>query len=319
MEQIPQFARHTMTQPKPVGTHPDASLVAGFIERSLTPRLRTEMLEHLAGCAQCRGLAFLATPQTAPAVEPQKTFQWQMPRFRYAFRWAAAGASAAIVAGAIWLANPIVANKTTPNSTSTVAMNTAPAAQVADQNADRVVASNPSALAPKSAVRRPSSSIGTEKITAEKPSTMEAVAAKTTAPVDLDRRSLYQTSLNASVTPGAVLPKAIAPVHPAMQFMVAGSGILYRSTDKGQSWQSVDSIQKNLTATAVFGATVLAGNSKGELFRSEDNGATWTPVSSWKTAGSIDKIEFHDAQNATVQTANGSWETSDSCLTWHKQ
>ncbi len=311
--QIPAFARLTMNQSKPAGNHPDASLVAGFVERSLTPSLRTQVLEHLAGCPQCRGLVFLAAPQNAPALEAQKGFQWRMPQFRYSFRWAAAAASAAVVAGAIWLANPIVANKTTPNPVSTVAMNTAPAANVADRSADSGVASTQSALAKPRTVRK------APRVETVKPSATETVAVNTAPPVEFDPRSMYQTSLSTAVNPGSSLPKAVAPVRPGMQFMIAGPGTLYRSADKGQSWQSMDTLQNGLTAAASVGSVVLAGNTDGELFRSEDNGFTWMPIASWKPAGTVTKIEIRDVKNASVQTANGIWTTSDGCLTWHKQ
>lgn len=316
--QIPAFAKVAMSQPKATGSHPDASLITGFIERSLTSPLRTQMLEHLAGCPQCRNLVFLATPQNAPAAEPQKTFSLAMPRFRYAFRWAAAAASAAVIAGAIWLANPIVANKQNPSSNPTVAMNTAPAANVADQNAVRSEASTPAALANKpNTVRR--APAPARRLEAEKPSATEAVASNATAPVPFDPRSMYQTSLSTSVNNGTTTPKAVVPGRPGMQYMISGPGTVYRSADKGRSWQSVDNIKPGLAVISSNGPVVMAGTGTGQLYRSNDNATTWAPVTTWSGTGSIIKIDIQDAQNVTVETAQGSWMSSDGCLTWHKQ
>jgi hypothetical protein len=42
--------------------HPDANLLAAFVEKSLTERERTQVLNHLAQCAECRELAALTLP-----------------------------------------------------------------------------------------------------------------------------------------------------------------------------------------------------------------------------------------------------------------
>ena len=41
----------------PSGSHPDANLLAAFVEKSLTERERLQVLEHLAACADCREVA----------------------------------------------------------------------------------------------------------------------------------------------------------------------------------------------------------------------------------------------------------------------
>ncbi len=49
--------------------HPEADLLAAFVEKSLAGAERTQIVDHLAGCARCREIVFLAQ-QAAPAAEP---------------------------------------------------------------------------------------------------------------------------------------------------------------------------------------------------------------------------------------------------------
>jgi hypothetical protein len=49
--------------------HPEPELLAAFAERTLTAYERTQMLEHLSGCAACREMLFLAHEVTPEADE----------------------------------------------------------------------------------------------------------------------------------------------------------------------------------------------------------------------------------------------------------
>ncbi len=53
--------------------HPDANLLAAFLERTLTERERTQILSHLAECAECREIAALTLPSEADAAEPARS------------------------------------------------------------------------------------------------------------------------------------------------------------------------------------------------------------------------------------------------------
>src|SRR5215831_14720149 len=44
--------------------HPDANLLAGFVEHSLTSRERSMVLGHLAECVRCREQVSLALPRS---------------------------------------------------------------------------------------------------------------------------------------------------------------------------------------------------------------------------------------------------------------
>ena len=47
--------------------HPDANLLAAFVEKTLTEKERTRVLHHLAQCAECREVAAFALPAEAAA------------------------------------------------------------------------------------------------------------------------------------------------------------------------------------------------------------------------------------------------------------
>jgi photosystem II stability/assembly factor-like uncharacterized protein len=61
-----------------------------------------------------------------------------------------------------------------------------------------------------------------------------------------------------------------------------GDDELFRSTDQGQSWKSVNlgDIKQLpfITSFTAIGETLFAGSSGGYIFRSTDNGLTWTPI-----------------------------------------
>ncbi|HMD85542.1 MAG TPA: YCF48-related protein [Terriglobia bacterium] len=54
------------------GQHPDANLLAAFVEKTLTERERTQVLNHLSQCAECREVAAFTLPAEAVAAEPAR-------------------------------------------------------------------------------------------------------------------------------------------------------------------------------------------------------------------------------------------------------
>ncbi len=80
--------------------HPDADLLAGFAESRLTQHERESVLSHLAVCARCRQLVFLAH-QVEPTPDPQ--ISYQKPRSLWRRHWfpLLASASAVVVLATI--------------------------------------------------------------------------------------------------------------------------------------------------------------------------------------------------------------------------
>src|SRR5512146_526633 len=105
MAELPKFARERLRQAPPE-SHPDANLIAAFMENALTARERDEMLQHLAVCAPCRAIAGFALPEpeaTLPA--PRTAEQRQWARWTM-LRWATLAASAVVIAIAVLVVRP---------------------------------------------------------------------------------------------------------------------------------------------------------------------------------------------------------------------
>ena len=77
--------------------HPDANLLAAFLERTLTERERTQVLSHLAECAECREIAALTLPAAAEAAEPARAPVGSGWSVRPILRWGALAAALAAV------------------------------------------------------------------------------------------------------------------------------------------------------------------------------------------------------------------------------
>ena len=56
----------------PSARHPDANLLAAFVEQTLSERERTRVLHHLAQCAECRQVAAFALRAEDAAAEPAR-------------------------------------------------------------------------------------------------------------------------------------------------------------------------------------------------------------------------------------------------------
>ena len=80
-----------------LATHPDENVLAAFAERSLAPREREGVLEHLATCARCRDVVFLAqeafseTEQSSVAAQ-----QHPVPGYLWGWSWGILGAAGAL-------------------------------------------------------------------------------------------------------------------------------------------------------------------------------------------------------------------------------
>jgi len=178
MEELPKIVRHRLAHPAKEdaasapetlrgAAHPDANMLSGFVERSLSEDERMAVLGHLADCAECRELVSLAFPapevQAALSEVPATTKtgrrwpSWPLWLGWRTLRWGVLAASVAVVmAGAFhsgilkWPAAPNTAN----TARTTVAENrpapnlvTPPAALPAPSTESYAVSGAPSAHA----------------------------------------------------------------------------------------------------------------------------------------------------------------------------
>jgi Photosynthesis system II assembly factor YCF48/Putative zinc-finger len=65
MTELPKIVAQRLQRPASATPHPDPNLLAAFVESSLLDRERTQVLEHLSQCADCREIVSLSVPEQA--------------------------------------------------------------------------------------------------------------------------------------------------------------------------------------------------------------------------------------------------------------
>ena len=85
---------------------------------------------------------------------------------------------------------------------------------------------------------------------------------------------------------------AIAPAASGRVYLAGEAGVLYRSSDGGESWKALPSPYEGswFAALALDRDVLLVGGLRGNLFRSEDAGETWTRVDTGTIATLTDLI-----------------------------
>lgn len=68
MAELPKLARERLRHPGAT-EHPDANLLSGFAEYTLTEQERAPVLDHLSRCAQCREIVALSIPEVQQEVQ----------------------------------------------------------------------------------------------------------------------------------------------------------------------------------------------------------------------------------------------------------
>jgi hypothetical protein len=101
MDQLPKIAQQRLQTSAKPGVHPDPDLLTAFVEKSLNDRERSQVLQHLTDCADCRDVIALALPDAAfpPSPVPQKSNWLSWP----VLRWGALAACVVVVSTAVTL------------------------------------------------------------------------------------------------------------------------------------------------------------------------------------------------------------------------
>jgi len=128
MDQLPKIVQRGLRETAKPAVHPDPDLLTAFAEKSLNDRERSEVLQHLADCADCRDVLALAIPENEteplPGLERSSWLTWPM------LRWGALAACVVVVGAAVtlhydgWQGERSVAEKS----------NAAPATAVVESN-----------------------------------------------------------------------------------------------------------------------------------------------------------------------------------------
>ena len=128
-------------------------------------------------------------------------------------------------------------------------------------------------------------------------------------------RTRNVTSL-ATLTPAKTLA-------PAVTWGIT-AGVLQRSLDGGQSWQTASHADHPLLCYATYNADVWTGGQAGTLLHSADGGITWAQVRPFiKTqalSSDITHIDLHGPTEIFVSTSNNEvWGSADAGKTWAKK
>lgn len=154
----------------------------------------------------------------------------------------------------------------------------------------------------------------------------------TTAQNEIDAQPKGETgaAVGALRTQGRVVTAATKLTPAANQPLAAhiswqiSAGILRRSSDGGQSWQSSLHADHPLLCYAIHDQEVWTGGQAGTLFHSIDSGVTWAPVQ-LSTEGrilafDIVRIDVTGPSQIVVSTGNSEvWRSIDGGKTWEKK
>src|SRR5260221_3681194 len=89
---------------RPMGDHPDAALLAAYVDRSVSDAERAELEAHVANCADCMGHLGLLANVNVPD-EPSAPMAWAAPVWLTRLGWLVPIATAVLVV-AIWVRQP---------------------------------------------------------------------------------------------------------------------------------------------------------------------------------------------------------------------
>jgi hypothetical protein len=286
-----------------VGPHPDPEILAAYAENALLRPDRERLLSHLAACSNCRDALYLAGPEgdtqhvLTPAYKPR----------RLAIRWATLAASVVIIGGAL-LTNRGIFNQ---HTRSTQPSSDAQPQRISELKTPPVggQATEPQAPAIQTGVKlRPP---------------LKHMTAKPQASMLFDQSGQVHFT---SSEPASGANQAAAARADSAKNMISGidwglsaDGSVQRSVDSGKTWQTVAVAGLPFRAISSMGNDVWVGGNAGALYHSADSGQSWTKVDPLSTDDII-RINFSDAQNGMLSTANGQvWNTSDGGRSWRSK
>ena len=282
------------------GSHPDPELLAAFAENSLSRNDRNHLLEHVSACTDCREVLYLALPDEAAQ---QVLFVRKQPRF--ALRWATLTASLIIVAGVV------ITNRTafTDHHRSIATANPATSNDMTAQKTSSGVSSTSQAPPATHMKIRPQ----------EKHMTARPQAA---LQFDQSGEVHFAAQPTEDAARAAVSDERPSAAPQNLAWSLSPDGEVERSSDSGKTWRPVVvGSQVPLRVISSVGENVWVGGPGGALYHSADSGRTWSKVqpafANKKLRSDVSRIQFSDARNGLVTTANGEvWSTSDDGQTW---
>jgi hypothetical protein len=139
MQQVPKIVRQRLQATAEAGVHPDANVLAGFAEKSLTKREHAQVLDHLGRCLDCRDVVLHASPElmsTPVSIELTRSHWLRGP----VLRWGALAACLVVVSAAVMLRR----ERSMSQEPVIVATSPRPPAVAAENKATEIAVAQPS-------------------------------------------------------------------------------------------------------------------------------------------------------------------------------
>lgn len=282
-DSIDRFLRRSFpgggSAPGSAGACVEPEAIAAWTEGTLSSGEAAAVETHLAGCAACQQvLAVFA--RTAPP-SPVSTSLWE----RWHLRWAVPIAAAA-TAVAVWVAVPddrkasVEDAFTVSEPASPAEPNQPPAANAAASSDARERSDPPARRDTDSSLRAQAEKLEArpEKEEADLLGAARESAPASAAAPEREARPLSDSAATTAQRRQAA-STAVEVISPdaAVRWRVLPTGLLERSTNAGQTWESVMLPQKVTAVRAVSAATAVVTTTDGRQFRTDDQGKTWKP------------------------------------------
>jgi hypothetical protein len=272
MQDLPKIVRSRLQEATAAEAHPDADLLTAFAERALLEPERVRVVEHLAGCGDCREVVTFALP-SAEAVEtdtsprPVRSGWWSLP----VLRWGMVAAGIIAVTSLSMVQYRHRQSKSESVASSLMARNDTSSAAQALQSSPQV--SEPQVVLPQTEIRQPKfrknvlprsstqredRAIPPSSRVVEMQGETATVAAQNQVPNQFALSQKEPLLQDRSLTDSDVV-KAKDPAFPQAasvdaRWTISSAGSLQRSFDAGKTWEEV-----NLNAEAA-GDSLQVGN-----------------------------------------------------------
>ena len=267
--------------------HPDANLLAAFVERTLSERERRQVLNHLAQCAECREIVALTLPEevkVAEAMHSPARWRWRIwPRLRWSALAAALGAVviAMVLSPHTWRKQEIAARHagTETKQPATLMATARPPATVETQNIPieskaRTVSKSRGEMPPGVVPAAPRLARPANKTSAasegapEAAVKLEAQADATAAPVKTESVAISK-GVSGGVVGGIIAGRSTPPA--------LGTAVPVRVESKQANLPSM-AFREVAAGAIAQPAALWTISSSGKVRRSDDGGKTWEEV-----------------------------------------
>ena len=336
MKKLPKFVVSRLVLRQQHGAdHPNPDMLAAFGEGRLFSRERTDVLEHLGTCPECRELVALMSAREESGVSSSSKVRrgvW--------WRWAATVAVACLVAAVVWGPKsvwkspgpppvPVIANGAAVQNLPSVEPE--PQETKVERQAKQGKAPQLPMARQRATVRERSVPVPKQKaevLSAQNQRTESEITVTAAAP-NASSASLKELK-HAQGFVNGMAPQFRSRVAMderkesiwSLPALAGANGIVQRSEDGGRTWESVQvDGRSRFYALSATGMEIWVGGAEGALFHSVDNGAHWMPVAvadgEERLTDTITRIDVRDNRVVRLKVQGGSsWITVDGGLHW---